>query len=242
MTAPLVADYSFADPDPKALKGAGYVGVMRYLSMDASKNLTAGEAQKLHAAGLWVGLVWETVANRAAQGRVAGHADAATANRMADQLGYPKTAVLYYAVDFDASPEQVTAYFAGVKAEGGRPFGIYGGIKVTTAGLAPYRWQACAWSGGKVDPAANLYQRIQPTHPVPGCDENVLMHTFPVWLPPGVKPAPKPPTKAAPKWPTPAEQAARNIQTGVPIRRVKRPKVKALMASIIRRLRRGLIK
>lgn len=193
MNAPLVLDYSFARPDPRTIKAQGYVGVMRYIGGSASKQLTAAEAQHLHAQGLWVGLVWEGAADRAGLGSMAGRADAQAAEAAADRLGYPMDAVIFYAVDFDATPDRVRPYFDAVRAAARRPVGIYGGIKVTSAGLAPYRWQAAAWSSGQLDQAGHLYQRIKPTHPIPGTDENALLHAFPAWQPPGSKPKPVPP-------------------------------------------------
>lgn len=176
----LAADYSFARPSVSALEHDD--GVLRYVSHDPGKNLTVQEAKELRAAGKWIALVWEDAANRAAQGHAAGVADATEANRQADALGYPKDAVIFYAVDFDATPGQVQPYFDGAKSvPGSRPVGAYGSSKITGIKLTSYNWQTSAWSGGLVDGSANLYQRQKPTHPVPGCDENVLLNPFPAW-------------------------------------------------------------
>lgn len=176
----LAADYSFARPSVSALQPDD--GVLRYVSHEPGKNLTVAEAKTLRAAGKWIALVFEDGAQRALDGAAAGKADAEFANQQADALGYPKDAVIFYAVDFDATPGQVTAYFDGAKSvPGGRPVGAYGSIKITGIKLASYNWQTSAWSGGAVDGSANLYQRQRPTHPVPGCDENVLLNPFPAW-------------------------------------------------------------
>lgn len=182
MTTPtLVIDWSFANVSVMVLKP--YHGVMRYVSPDPGKNLTVAEAAALHTAGKWIGLVWEATADRAKDGTAAGTEDAHEANRQADRLGYPKNAVIFYAVDFDATPSEVEGYFGGIAAEKLRPMGVYGGIKITSAGIARYNWQTAAWSGGKVDAKANLYQRLRATvpNPPPNTDENVLLNPFPAW-------------------------------------------------------------
>jgi len=179
----LIVDYSFSRPSPAVIKAAGYSGVMRYLSMDSGKNLSKPEATGLLAAGLSIGLVWETTAMRASQGRAAGASDAAAAEAQANALGYPSTAVIFYAVDYDAMPTAVAAYFAGVVSMAHRPVGVYGSKRVVEGTSVPYKWQACAWSGGLVSPGAHLYQRLRATvaHPISGTDENIILHDFPMW-------------------------------------------------------------
>lgn len=188
----LAVDYSFSRPSPAAIKSSGYVAVGRYLGGSSAKQISKAEADALHAAGLGIWLVWEGAADRAAQGRAAGVADAHSALASARALGYPDSAPLFFAVDFDANPSVVRPYFAGVKSVLGNRTGVYGGIRVTQAlaDLAPYRWQTAAWSGGKVDTNAHLYQRIKMTHPVSGCDENLIQKAFPMWVPTPAKPTP----------------------------------------------------
>jgi hypothetical protein len=178
----LVVDYSGARPSMASLKKANTVGVMRYLSHNPGKNLTHAEAKQLHDAGFWIGLVWETTANRAGQGAAAGAQDVKDAEAMADALGYPKGAVIFYAVDYDANPGSVQPYFHAVKAGAKRPVGIYGSYRVVMAGFCDYRWQATAWSHGLHDPNANLYQLVG-GGALPGTDFNNLLHEFPVWTP-----------------------------------------------------------
>lgn len=199
MSEELWLDYSFARPSIATIKALGYGGVMRYLSLPADnpKNITATEAHALRAAGLKIGLVWETTANRASAGAAAGTADAHAANAQADALGYPKGAVIFYAVDFDASVAQVKPYFDALKAAPGRPVGLYGGIKLTGIKLTSYNWQTVAWSNGNVDGDANLYQRLHATvkGAPSGTDENILLNPFPAWgsvRTPKPKPQPQP--------------------------------------------------
>ena len=190
----LILDYSFARPSPTVIKTVGYSGVMRYLSHDPSKDLSKAEAAALHAAGLDIGLVWETTANRASQGFAAGATDATSAETQAAALGYPTTAVLFYAVDYDAAPAAVAPYFAGVASKARHPVGVYGSARVVEGTNVPYKWQATAWSGGRVSTVAHLYQRLRATvsHPVAGTDENVVLRPFPMWTNAVVAPTPPP--------------------------------------------------
>ncbi len=145
------ADYSWARPAPAALTGAGFTAALRYLSHEPAKNLSPGERDALHAAGLAVGLVWESTASRALSGYAAGRADARDANRQADALGFPASKVLFYAVDISTGPGPVTDYFRGVEDEGGRPVGVYGTYDVIEglvgSGFVSCGWQCAAWSG-----------------------------------------------------------------------------------------------
>lgn len=197
----LILDYAWQHPDPALIKSDGYDGVMRYLSPDGSKNLSRAEAAALHAAGLSIGLVWESTAARAAEGYAAGIADAAEAEAQAIILGYPANAPIFYAVDYDAAPGAVAPYFDGVRFASHHPVGVYGSLRVVEAihsSGVPYMWQSVAWSGGVVSGVAHLYQRLTPTRPViPGSDENVVLHPFPMWTAGGVPPVDnhQPPTE-----------------------------------------------
>jgi hypothetical protein len=189
----LGVDYSFSRPSPAEIK-AFHAFVMRYLT-GSGKAVSRVEIDALHAQGLGVGFVFESTAGRSAAGRAAGTADARAALSAANALGVPAAVPLFFAVDFDAVPTQVARYFAGVSSVLGARAGVYGSYTITTAGLAPWRWQTMAWSRGKIDPQAHLIQRIGMTHPIPGCDENVLQRPLAFWGPvvaPKSTPAPAP--------------------------------------------------
>ncbi len=199
MTFGEVVDYSFAHPTPQAIKDAGYRGVLRYLApLPNAKVITTAERDALLAAGLSIGLVWESTASRAGEGQGAGEADAQAANGQADHLGAPDDATIYYAVDFDAEPSVVRPYFMGAHNHGGRPVGIYGSFRVCEAilqdGTAKMAWQTVAWSHGLVSDKAVLYQRAAPTlGPVAGTDENVcLAADWGQWPRPTQPPQPTP--------------------------------------------------
>ena len=204
----LLCDYAWQHPAPAAIR-ASYVGVIRYLSNDPAKDITAAEAEALHAVGLSVGLVYETTATRAGQGFAPGVADRMAAEKRAAALGYPKTCPIFYAVDFDADPAKVLPYFHGVSRSHTYPVGVYGSKRVVEAVLgakcAVYAWQTEAWSGTAVSKVAHLYQRVKPTQTLKGAkpgsyDEDVILKTVPLW---GGKPAPIPAPKPAPVPPAP---------------------------------------
>lgn len=204
-------DYAFQHPTPAAIKAAGACGVMRYLSHSGPpKNLTTAEATALHQAGLSIGLVYESTANRAGKGSQAGCQDATFAYDQAHDLGVPGGTVIFFAVDFDTTADAVTPYFKGVASVPTAYLpGVYGSLQVVdglmSCGIVQWGWQTVAWSGGKLSDRAHLYQRNHSAQPVPGTDENVLLHPFPLWLPAGARPQVGTPTHA----PLPLQRAAR---------------------------------
>lgn len=159
-------DYAWATLSPAAHKSVGSSFACRYLSNDPSKNLTSGEAHTLRSGGVDVVVVWETTATRALAGGGAGAADAHNALNEAQACGIPAHRPIYFAVDFDASqPQQgaIDAYFKGVASVlGVERTGVYGGYwplkRLFDSRLVGYGWQTYAWSGGNLDPRAQLYQ------------------------------------------------------------------------------------
>lgn len=161
-------DYSFARPSLAEAKAAGVVGVIRYLAPPDPNNakiLTPGERDAILAAGLDLALVYESYAERALEGAVAGAQDALIALAGARALGYPEGACLYFAVDTDTTDyATIGGYFATVRAElhGAYRVGVYGSYGVVAAmlteGLADCAWQTVAWSNRQRHPDAVLYQ------------------------------------------------------------------------------------
>jgi hypothetical protein len=104
------------------LKASGYDFAMRYYSNNAAKNLSLGEARALSAAGLKIGVVWETAGTHAAYfTRAQGLADGAQAFRMAkERIGQPFGSAIYFAVDYDPTQADIDGgisnYFTGVRA------------------------------------------------------------------------------------------------------------------------------
>ncbi len=177
-----VADYSFARPDPGALKAAGYEGVMRYVAPDNpsthGKLIFPPEYAALEAAGLCVTLNFEWTTTRANEGNSAGYDDAQTANQQAAALGYPTWRPVYFSVDESATVDTVRAYFQGVHSQSAHPVGFYGGqgvgVELMREGLVQYLWvaNAASWSGfsswdalrAAVAPEAHLIQHLD--HPL----------------------------------------------------------------------------
>lgn len=161
------ADYSAGHPTPAQLKAAGIGFVCRYLSTPGNpKNLTRTEATGLRAAGILIVTVFETIAKRALFGHGAGKADAVSALAQGMTCGMPKGSPIYFAVDFDATPQQqaaINAYLRGAgEVLGPELVGVYGGYYVVGRALdakaAHYAWQTVAWSGGQWQRRAHIRQ------------------------------------------------------------------------------------
>jgi Domain of unknown function (DUF1906) len=160
-------DYAWERPDPVALRAAGYLFAIRYLSRDTSgKNLTAAEAQALHAAGLSIVLNWEYAPGAARNGFGQGVRDAADASWELLSIGAPADSVVYFSVDWDAQPADFPAisdYFRGCASVlTPERVGVYGGY-AAVALLAPspyclWFWQTYAWSDGRWHGAAHIRQ------------------------------------------------------------------------------------
>ena len=182
-------DWAWGAMEIKPFKRTGARFACRYLSYDPGKNLTNHEARNLSHAGIFTVVVWETTANRAAEGWEAGHADAVEAAKQADACGKPDGRPIYFAIDFDADGAQVDGYFAGARHHlGAHRMGAYGGIRplrhLRETGLIDYEWQTYAWSGGAWSPTAQLHQYSN-GHNVGGvdCDYNrSTRHDFGQWL------------------------------------------------------------
>lgn len=169
----LVYDYSFARPDPGAMKASGAVGVVRYLGY-GSKVIGGGERDALRAAGLQIALVWETSADRTSSGYGAGQSDAQVANGQADALGFPDGRPLYFATDGNVFDDTILAYYQGARDNSKRPVGPYGNTDLIDScagrlGLR-YGWKVQTWGGGTGN--ANLEQMPNEAPAIGGTDVN----------------------------------------------------------------------
>jgi hypothetical protein len=163
----LGVDYAWASPKPSpdCLRQAGADFIMRYFSHDPAKDLTQAELDAAVAAGLTVGVVWETTSSRMLSGHAGGMDDARDADLMAVHLGMTGIP-LYFACDFDATEAEqplIDAYMDGVisiigKARAGMYAGYYPLKRAWDAGKLSWGWQTYAWSGGLWDPRAQLRQ------------------------------------------------------------------------------------
>jgi len=172
-----VLDYSRGRPTAVQLRANGYGCVMRYIGTPGNlKNvtvaeyadLTSGSGGKVSPVG--VGLVYEAGTGDALGGFAAGVLAAKLARADADHVGHPRGRPIYFTVDrdlvsaadFNAAMEFLRG--AGSVLGGAQFVGIYGEYDVIQrarqAGVARWFWQTVAWSGGKRDPNAHLYQRL----------------------------------------------------------------------------------
>ena len=168
LAAPLTAvlgtviDVAWSKPSPAQVKATGATGLIGYFSHDTTKNLTPAQVSAYVLAGIGVAPVWETTAGRALAGYAAGQQDARDAVVQRDACGFLPSQIIRAAVDTDTTWPSVAAYFEGFASIVGKPqTAPYGGYKITTAAYAAgYRrcWQTLAWSGGRLDTNAALYQ------------------------------------------------------------------------------------
>ena len=170
-----VLDYSSARPDPGAMRGVA-VGVMRYLSGGQSKDLHADERDRLFAAGLDIGLVWETTAQRMNGGYGAGAADAGAANGEADGLGFPPGRPIFFANDQNACTQAHMDYMRGARDASGRPVGPYGNSTLVDRCAAElgcgWGWKVSSW--GYATATACLGQEANVGSPIAGTDVNTV--------------------------------------------------------------------
>lgn len=163
-----VLDYSAGRIPAAAIRRAGYAGVVRYVgSPGRQKNITGPEWRELQAGGVPVALVFERGATNTLGGRTQGQADARAVLADLTAQGI-RTRGVYFAVDFDAQPAQfatIRAYFGGAGSV--MPQGTvdgYGSARMLgdlfDAGLITRGWQTAAWSHGRHEPRAAIYQRI----------------------------------------------------------------------------------
>jgi peptidoglycan hydrolase-like protein with peptidoglycan-binding domain len=149
-----------------AFRADGVTFVVRYLSNDTSKNLTASEAQLLSEAGFDIAVVWESAADRALSGHEGGAIDAEKAMNQAKECGMPEGRPIYFGVDFDATDHQkpmIANYLRGAASVlGAKHVGVYAGYGVVKYcfdnSAVAFGWQTYAWSGGQRDSRAQLYQ------------------------------------------------------------------------------------
>jgi hypothetical protein len=155
-------DYAWTRPPASAIKAAGFGFAARYLSHDASKNLSPGEAKALLADGIEIVVVWEYGARDMLRGHAGGVADAQAADAQARACGLGEIP-LYFAADWDAAPgdqPEIDAYLDGCASViGPGRVGGYGGfwplLRARAHGKLAYTWGTLAWSGGNWDPQVN---------------------------------------------------------------------------------------
>jgi len=152
-----VADESWSKTDPAALTAAGYTGVIGYCSYDRTgKNLDKAHIDSYHAAGLHVGLVWETHNQAASEGASTGTKEANDFLAQLQTLGATGGTVWMVGEDPNAlAPSQaIRDYFAAAAAiltPAGFRLGDYGSERTVndTVGAVPgvtRKWFVGGWS------------------------------------------------------------------------------------------------
>lgn len=166
-----------------ALKASGVEFVARYYDNSggtSAKCLDAAEVALLHAAGLQIFTVFETCAGVCTGScigspcgadyftRAQGVADAMATLDAAQKAGQPAGSPVYFAVDYDASDDDliaITEYFNGVDAalKGAYAIGVYGSYRVCAYAqehwpAVAHQWQTYAWSGGLKLDGIDMYQ------------------------------------------------------------------------------------
>lgn len=203
---------------PDHIAAAGYAGAVVFVSESRPganfdfKPVTREYADALRAAGLHVVSNyqygkpgWSTPSDYT-RGYDGGAADARTALQLHAAAGGPDLAPIFFSIDedIDADTWKTTAaqWFRGINSVLGVPrTGIYGGSRAcgwaigygvignsSSAGHS-WAWQTKAWSHGKHEPTAVLYQSVVVTASEPGVllggidvdEDDVLAADFGQW-------------------------------------------------------------
>ena len=225
---PLAIDYSDARPSPAAIKAAGYSDVLRYVPTGfAGKDVSLPEIQEIHAAGLGIGFIWETTAQRATAGSPAGQEDGNICKSQLEKLKVSRGSPVFVNVgDFAATPDELNAivgYYYQFRFALGSDTIFRCGAYATSYLIAHMvaQGQTGIWwqnaiddqgiSGSVVNTHASMYQRTSPTKSIAGSkpgdyDEDAFgfgpVPDIPFWKPsvsPSPAPAPVPVPAPSPK-------------------------------------------
>ena len=174
-----VVDYSAGVPSASAVKAAGHMGAVRYVSdrrpgaeWMRGKPVTIGETRDYKANGLAVASVYQFGRAETAdwkRGALGAAAHAPKAMALHTAAGGPTGRPIYVAIDDNPTLEQfnnqinpyLTAMGAAFSAAGYQ-LGVYGNYYTIAwcleDGIGSYFWQHDWGSRGKVHPRANLHQ------------------------------------------------------------------------------------
>lgn len=190
-------DFAERTIPPDEIKGAGYDGVVNYVSEARpganfeAKPITRRYADALRAAGLHIvsnyqyGKPGGSAPSDFTRGYDGGVADARSALRLHAAAGGSNSAPIFFSVDDDINLNTwnslAAQWFQGINSVlGVNRTGIYGHSRVcawairdgligssTTAGFR-WAWQTKSWSHGEREPAAVLYQEVVNSPSSPG--------------------------------------------------------------------------
>lgn len=160
-------DYAYGRPAPATLRASGLHFAARYYGGSPDKDLTRSEARELSSGGVYIVSAWESSGTEALGGEQAGQRVGELAGKQAHQIGQPAGSPIFFAVDFDVLPSQlstVEAYIRGasVALEAHRyhagAYGSYLLCEHLAAAGVHWLWQTSAWSNGLWSRHAQLRQ------------------------------------------------------------------------------------
>ena len=163
-------DFSAGWPGGAAIAAAGHDFVVCYVGTPGRpKSITPLHFRDLLSHDVSVVMLCENRAGDALGGYDGGRQLGREARADATYCGWPGNRPIYCAVDFDvtaAQMERVMQFVRGFGDSVGGPdlTGVYGEYDVITEarrrGLTRYEMQTAAWSRGRRDPAAEIFQRV----------------------------------------------------------------------------------
>lgn len=229
-----IVDYSAGVPSARAVKAAGHIGAIRYVSQRRpganwmlGKPVTLKETQDFANHGLYTASVYQFGSGSTAdwlQGAAGATTHAPQAISLHRAAGGPTGVPIYAAIDDNPTraqyENQIRPYLQAFRSQlqaAGYSLGIYGNYSTLEwaiqDGIGEYFWQHNWGSQGKIHPRAHLHQvRIdKDSIEGVGVDINHVYKTnWGQWMP-GVAPQPVP-TPAAP----PVEGAAGASSSNLP--------------------------
>ncbi|ADG97070.1 Domain of unknown function DUF1906 [Segniliparus rotundus DSM 44985] len=203
----VLLDFAGAAPSPAAIRGAGAIGTIRYVSDErngpgkrSSKPVTRDQVQVSKAAGLVIVSCYQYGKNETADwkgGQQAGLTHARRGVQLHLAAGGPAGAPIYACIDDDPSDAELQGPIRGYllgwqQIVGPNAVGVYGNPRTIDfclrSGVGKWFWQHDYGNPGyRTHPAAHLHQRaasMQPQPVVGGtlCDINdIIKPSFGAW-------------------------------------------------------------
>lgn len=172
-----VIDFATTPPSAKAVKAAGYVGAIRYVSQPRKPQLTGKPLKKKETKdyqnhGLWIASVFQYLGSDNPDwkgGASAGKANAKEAIAIHEAAGGPKNKPIYAAIDSNPSLAEYNSLiapylqaFSETLHNNGYELGVYGNYYTLDwcyeDSIGTYFWQHDWGSNGKLHKNANIHQ------------------------------------------------------------------------------------
>lgn len=234
-----VVDYAAGVPNAGAIKAAGHLGSVRYVSERRpgaeswmlGKPVTLAETRAQSGAGLKIASVYQFGRAETAdwlQGAAGADRHAPEAIRIHRAAGGPNNRPIYVAIDdnptWNQYANQIRPYLQRFKQRlesAGLILGIYGNYNVIDwaikDGLGSFFWQHDWGSNGKIHPRTTIHQKAGYKATIAGVEvdvNNVYAQDWGQWTPGQVASSPAP-APAAPAAPVPAAPSIPNLP-GIP--------------------------